>query len=1123
MTTPEARSPFVTPTPPSREIFRPDIGNGSPIPGHSYTKSGNLFVVNPSSTPRDSPTKIFQGNYQGDTRGFTKLGGEIKTREIVSHDQEQSARKNGPGYRGSSGVFPSILAAPLGLNDRAFAPQIRPAAIDRARNISAPIFPPVSQQKAKKPLFNWPKTPANPTVRTLGISKPITDGNTTPSNQPFARMNTIDLATAAINERERREGAAARSRLVANRPAPLPPSLPPQEALRRSVSVKRKEMPKRSQEAMPTIASSASSGLSVEAANGSTTSTSLSPGREEVRRRSPRNVDTFDEKSFPKPTMQRNPTMGLPSNPRSQRITMARDAGMAKEQTVMFINDIVYDNPGMVKTIINGAPQMYAAAKRSKNSEKSSPLSYTTNLNSSGSIIHRPRPYRRDSEKDRALFPSEPSPRHKRSKSGSSITSRKSIFLSHPGSPTQLPPLPPPPTSASKLTRLLPNDTTSMTFDEKIQLLFPAPPGTVSLHQRRSSVPSLPRVPSIFMSESPEAQSPIEELQSRRTSKRTTIASFAMPDNIITGGDLQEDAKKVDSRQTFRFSANTYRTLADEVGETWIPGIPSSEVRLPTPTQEHARRGSHEVHDMRNSVLTEATSSNDSHDSTTYWGSVHSEIPPVDLSKAMQTAQETFIQRGDRRQVDTSRDLPEVPQFEYNDSEEIMTVMLDSEENRQSILMLSDGNRRSFFLDADQALPGDKTPSPRNGRGWHRRIGDELPTFSERKSKQRSRKMPPPTPLLLNSKGRQAIVVVRHTEPFPVESPEQALKEIQAQLKKFEEPNRGSVGSLLRHMPDAKSTGTDDAKDVEGGLRLLENLEREMGQQENVWQEMQTNLDRDSMSVIMTPQKPEPSESDISRESSQRSSRTPSRVLSRRARIRSSMTLRSKGDESTCTTSTQSSDNSRASVWQQRLAEAQMEYIENAPALLRKRSLNFLSVSKAQLGSPTPPDSVDSGTDIEIGSDSESDNEARQSSQTSGSIQRETPSLWQVPLPSPNAATGRMWNPPYESSNQPAASPEPPAKNLRPARRQFHHPLPISSVTLWSIPRSASSSRPIIGLWGSKPSRPKSIITRRVTQRPQRKSKRVTFLPDIGRCHPRTLKKHIANQTYSRESGACTK
>jgi hypothetical protein len=362
----------------------------------------------------------------------------------------------------------------------------------------------------------------------------------------------------------------------------------------------------------------------------------------------------------------------------------------------------------------------------------------------------------------------------------------------------------------------------------------------------------------------------------------------------------------------------------------------------------------------------------------------------------------------------------------------------------------------------------------------------------------RSRKMPPPTPLLLNKNGRKATVVVRNTEPSPIDSPERAIQEIQEQLKRFEDPSRGSVGSIIRHLPNGSSVESTETPD-DHRFKLLENLEKEMGQQENQWQKMQNNIDRDSMSTVttaMSPAAPSPQKTDISRTSSQRSSRTPSRVLSRRARVRSSMT-RSKGEDSTSTTSTLSSDNSRASVWQQRLAEAQEEYLEKAPVLLRKRSLNFLSVSKShQLGSPTPPDSGESGTDLETESESESEF-AVQTKQAPPETIRKDLSLWEPSPGSPKMASGRLWNPPYESSTR-NDSPEPPAKNIRPVQRLTVNVLSISSSNLWSKPRSAEHSRPVVGLWGSKLVRPRSIVTRPVTQRPQRKSKRVTFLPDIG-------------------------
>jgi hypothetical protein len=207
------------------------------------------------------------------------------------------------------------------------------------------------------------------------------------------------------------------------------------------------------------------------------------------------------------------------------------------------------------------------------------------------------------------------------------------------------------------------------------------------------------------------------------------------------------------------------------------------------------------------------------------------------------------------------------------------------------------------------------------------------------------------------------------------------------------------------------------------------------------------------------------------------------------------MTTRSRGDESRSGPSTDSSDTSRASVWQQRLANAQMEYTANAPDLLRKRSLNFLSIHKAPAGldSPTPPESLDSETEIESEADNEITNDVNKPQQTPKKIA----SLWQAPIASPKAAVGRLWNHPFEKSVS-ETSPEPPAKNVRPAQRRIEQALQIFSVSLWSKPRTPEYSRPVVGLWGSKFVRPRSIVTRPVTQRPARRSRRVTFLPDIG-------------------------
>ncbi|KAK0128816.1 hypothetical protein ONS95_000766 [Cadophora gregata] len=1106
-TTPEARSPFVTPAPP-RELFGDNVpNNGSPVStNNTFTKNGSLFVVNPS-TPHDSPTAVFQSSFRRDTRGFTKLGNEIDVHEIDDNPVERPDRigVKGPGYRGSSGVFPSMVAASQTGVQAALAPQIRPAVPAKPQQ-SATFLAPAAQQK--RSMFNWGKSaPAKPNIRALGISNPVSLDVDGAAAQPFAKIQTIDLATAASMERERREEASARAKLVANRPAPQPPQFLTQEALRRSVSVKRKEMPPLPKEATPTVPVPSISGISVVATNGTSSSASLSPAREEVRRRSPRQANSFDQTFNEKtvqPILQRKRTVGLPSNPRSTRITMAHEAAMAKPQTVMLMNDVVYDNPGLVKTIIQEAPSIYAAAQK-KDFEKSAFSETTVSLKSANSVIHRPRPYKRDKQDDRALFPSEPSPGHRRSRSGSSITPRKSFLTSQPGSPTLLPRLPPLPqrpiTSAAGLKRLLPNDTKSMTFDEKIELLFPAPPGSTSRHSRRSSVPSLPRLPSVYMAETPMIQSPVEEgLQSRRASKRTTIASFAIPETNLRPRSPKRQTTRPEESEVYRFSANTYRSIADEVGEMWIPGIADENVDTRNSLVKDPERQS-VLGDMRKSHWTEASDESSQEDATTYWGSVHSEVPQIDLAKARQNANSLYIQRPDaRQQRNSSQNVPSLPQPDYDlrRCEAFVPLMLDAEAQRGSFLFNADDNRKSFLLDADQSLPGDKTPSVvKNENGWHHRIGDELPTFSERshsRSRSNGRKMPPPTPLLLNKTGKKATVVVHPSEISPpTDSPERAIADIQAQLKRFEdEPSRGSVGSLLRRIPGTETEAAPDS----GHFRLLENLEKEMGQQETHWQRMQTNLDRDSMSQAMSPYtqaQSEDSEGTLTRESSQRSIRTPSKILARRARVRSSMTVSER------TTSTQSSDNSRASIWQQRLAEAQMEYMDNAPALLRKKSLNFLSVSKGQatITSPTPPESVKSETDLETESESDSDTEAMMKYQAPQvQAKKAKAQLWQPSLPSPKAASGRLWNFPYDTPSTEAVA-QPPARDVRPAQRRLVASLSISTKNLWSKPRSSPHSIPVVGLWGSKPVRPRSITTRPLTQRPQRKSRRITFLPDI--------------------------
>lgn len=1023
-TTPESQSPFVMPIPPSRDMFQPNVrDNGSPISGHHrFSKAGNLFVVNPSNTPRDgtTPTSMFHGS-RGDTKGFTKMNDEVT---ITVTAKDDSSIKRGTGNSGSSGVFQGIIAQ--GQTQGFMAPQVVPSIIKT--DISGPTFP-AAVATQKRGLFNWSKPPPKTSVRSLGISQPLAiGGGEEDSNRPFARMPTVDLATAANNERMRREGVAARAQVIQMRPSAQGPVESNEEGLKKSVSVIRKQAPVPSMQSMPKVNGNAVIGLSFE--NSTTTSAQRSPGNE-VRRRSPRSKEHFeailDEKQILKPALARKPS-GLPSNPKAQGIRMAQD-NSSKRPTVMFMKDIVYNNPAMVEEIIKDAPGQYAASRKSKHVEKSywSPTSAQTLKSTTGSVIHRPRPVKRNpSNQDRESL------LHRRSRSGSSLPVRKSMLFLTPGSPSNLPPLPAPPSDIADFVRVLPNDTKSMTFNEKIDWLFPMPPSSsfssVS-HKRRSSVPSLPKVPSVFMSDSP-VQSPNGDKQSFEEIKRQTMASFK---DFVIPVDMPKkpSVNAVKNHQTYRFSANTYLDIAEKVADTWLP---PAKYKSPEASK---------------SLLPVLRPENERTDSMSYRPSMQTE------------------------------------------GEELM-FMLDSDEKRSTFTVDLDleETRKSFFLDEDQELAEEAPPLPRKRElSWHKRIGDELPTFSERQMKARSiRKMPPPPPLLLSKNGRQTKVVVRTREPSPPpDSPERAIKELEDQLKKFEEPNRGSVGSFLSRIPGAAEPSNDRT-------RLLQNLEAEMGLQEDQWKELHTKVDRDSMSQVMTPQASEPSEPSLSRENSLKNTHTQSRVINRRSRIRSNLTVRSKSQDSDSSVS--SSENSRASVWQQRLAEAQMEYMDKAPALVKRKSVNFLSAAKMQVMSPTPPESVDSDeTDFE--SSSETEETTFQTAFQMVTASKRSVHLWQPQAASPKATIGRMWSHPRQSQVS-ASSPEPPARNLRPAQRRTQLELPITSKSLWTKARSFNSGREFIGLWGSKVVRPKSLAVRRKTHRPMRKSKRVTYLPDIG-------------------------
>ncbi|KAK3682535.1 hypothetical protein B0T22DRAFT_287224 [Podospora appendiculata] len=946
----------------------------------------------------------------------------------------------------------------------------------------------------KRRMFDFGKGAAVPAGRPV-IGNPILQDND--AQNPLNKIVVMDLRDAVKAERERRARAQGESDAVINRPVPQPSSVSPEEALKRSVSVKRKEIASVSLQPDTYLFTLQPETLA------STTSAQLSPAGDEVRRRSPRQpsqdqaaalaqlveasgmprpeslhpqqaahaMSTVPQQpvpnleirpsrqlppspkpSSPEPTktpLQRRPTIGLPSNPKARGLKVTQQAG---SQTVLFVNRIVYDNPDAVQNIIDGA---------NVRASKAAPVPDPPG--SARSVVNRPRPIPRKV--------ADPNPQaiplmmHRRSKSGGSF-SRKSIFTSTAGSPTQLPPLPPPPKSAGGMARPHPNDTKSMTFNEKMTLLFPSPASGNAI-KRRSSVPELPRIPASYV----DLTSPAEANGYPR-SNRTTRTS------IQTGSifDVDELPQRL-AQEANQLSHDTYPNISDEVGSSWMPSISTGKTSNKGHTSQSStgaggKRASSPVLPIRSSAWTESTGSRTHDDTTTNWGSEHSPELAVGMPVTRKAAQSTIIPKVGRLASVAANNR---------------TRLLGDDNSRE--LRTATGQQSSVqdpqTLDDETALANERASSGK----WHRRVGDDCLTFSGRKAKARSRKMPPPTPLLLNAiaiTSKNTIIV--QAEPSPLESPEHALREIQAQLQKLEEPDADYPNSQTQR------------------IALLENLEKEMGLQEDHWQEMKHDLGRDSLSSIQTMSPVKRSSrgdsmasiANIAHESSLRLSIGADRRASRRS------LLRNGGVAKPIRTSARNPE--QMTGWQQHLT---VESMDAATGLVRKRGSNLVRLSMAQLGSPTPPNSGQSDQ-----SDEDGPYPARQSSVAIVRPSARSPqraSLW-TPTPYPSIApTSLLW------AHVPRASPMAdvplPGLSVRPASRKGFAPLHMQSSQLWRKPHS-KIRRTDGGLWrpawasaappadhirssSQSPSQLSQRAPRPLTQRPPRRNKRVTLLPDI--------------------------
>jgi hypothetical protein len=987
--TPESQSPFIAPP---RPRFQSTItGDGSPVAVAGMTNNGRLFVVNPSTTPNDSPQL---GNADDYDKSFTKFGNvRVSIRPSDAAGQDASRER-----RASSGVFGNVTTIPTRNTALISAPAPIVPLTQRSMQIWNGQEP---DTKQKRSFFSRSKRPAQAAVRKLAISQPILVDAEESSTTPFVRMQTVDLATAAANEQMRREEAVSRRQLVATRPAPPPPTMPPSEALKMSVSTVRKKPSGKYPHLKYTASNSSVS------SNGSSSSSSLSPGHEEVRRRSPRQTKTFDldeKRQYYKPVLENS----LPQNPTLNEF----EATSEKPQTVMFMKDIVYDDPSLVRSIINDVPNF------SKKTRPSMDLSKSKGLSSSNSVLHRARPYKKAAETEQVFFPSESSPNHRRTKSGSSVLRAPNI-----GSPTLLPPLPAPPAPQTGFRGLLKDHISNMSNDEKISMLFPMPPGGTLKSQRRSSVPSLPSNASV--TEAIEILSS-EDIASRRASRRSTIISL-FPDQ------KQQDLSSI-LRTRHIIERDTYRNTLN----AGVPDLASDVVPI--------RKSNIPPHILK-SAFTETTIESD--DSM---NEARESIPPLPRPESS------------RHDSNISGITEAVLQ-----DRSFMALMLNINQGEVSPRSTKIKAGKSAFLHDSSQTFGSNVVKTVSGDSWHTRIGDEIPTFSNRPKHLRSKSTPPPAALTLwTTKSRIAIA----RPPVPtvvVDTPNRALKEIQAQLRKLEQPS--DILPFLRDRSSSLSNLSNDRRND-----LLAELENEAGEQENMWLQLHRNINRDSRgSEILTPLTEKRSSI-----GSVPSAKAPSIRDAKKARVKSIVQA---AQYSAIPAAKQDGEKAKPGFWKDKLEGAQKAYADNAPSFL-----NLLSNPKAPTVKPEPAVIIKPNSKMPpISAVIRCPIEPKQ--------------LWQPQVSKPTATVGFLWTAPQQGILTRTVSPEPAALDVRPAQRRINEPLRLESLHMWSKP-TAGRTRPTAGLWRSKSTRPISIVTRPKTQKPVRKSKIMSYLPDIGKSLP---------------------
>lgn len=750
-----------------------------------------------------------------------------------------------------------------------------------------------------------------------------------------------------------------------------------------------------------------------------------------------------------KTPVQLRGTTGLPNNPRA-RATAKPPAVANQDQTVMFINGINYNDPNGIQGIIDEISTDLAAKAGWEDSANRD------------SVVNRPRPIPRKSP----VFPSVGSkelpklpPKDGLVSPDKAAQSKPLILYSTAGSPSQLPPLPrPPPTPKSA--RLQPVAkkepvSSSKADNAKIMERVTGEAGGNVVQPTSTSTALQPQ-----MSPTTGRLSP----GSKTNDPKAYLA--AMP------AMSKEDIKPPPSGKRNADAATKYVSKFS-IATTMSPDEPPSAY-LQSPALALLRSSQDGLKRRSSPVLPV----NDSQESATPI-SIRVDQPFGGSASPASAQRYGDLQDAGANYASKSLNVPTSIVSMSTRSSYADSALLNGEDDGKEMV--------TFMLDRNTYYPDNAAATPPLNRiyggtegkrgSWHRRIGEHPPTFSDRESVQ-SRRVPRPPPLEL------ARVTRRFKGPppqiSPLETPQQALDQIQQQLDKFDKLN----------------ADTDDNELEEHRMSLLADIEMEMGMEENRWQKMRDNLARASFSTVgSNPVSPFLNEDNSS----------PARNVQVSATEVNNNVANNNGTN--LTVREKDMGRPRSSVLYT-ADQVQISRLNRLPARFQSTSANDpseISTAVAQDGVSvsdrnTPPAAMLSSQDnMANPSDSTESNLIEK-----GDGLLENSDLWQPNSTEAGSETTNsqtsLWNSASESVIQPTISlPSGP----RPVTRRAEDLPPVEDSGLWDKPGESSISQARTpSLWRAalqspESSAPQEPATRPRTLKPPRKSRRISSLPDI--------------------------